>query len=170
MPDRLKTIYVPDACFASICDVSAEFLKKKGIRYLLVDLDNTLVPYSPQELNDELVLWERHLRDAGITVMIVSNNRTYRVGRFAKMLGVEYVRSAKKPHGQGISEAMRLMGAKPGETALAGDQVRTDIKGAKHHGLYAIFITPVKLGNPFLKIRHKMERHVLKFCKERYDE
>lgn len=170
MSNRLKTIYVPDACFASICDVSAEFLKSKGIRYLLVDLDNTLVPYSPQVLSDELAQWGKKLREAGITVMIVSNNRTYRVGRFAKMMDIGYIRSAKKPHGPGISEAMRLLEAKPEETALAGDQIRTDIRGAKHHGLYAIFINPVKLGNPFLKIRHNMERHVLKFCKERYDE
>ena len=37
--------FLPDFMFEKFDDVTPEFLKDKNIRYLLIDIDNTLAPY-----------------------------------------------------------------------------------------------------------------------------
>lgn len=164
---KLKKLLVPDAHFISVCDISPDYLRERGIRFLLADLDNTLVPYDPQELTDELVLWKQSLDEAGIGLMIVSNNRTWRVERFAGLLGVDWIMRAKKPRGPGIDEAVQRLGATAENTATVGDQIRTDIIGGHIRGMRALYVEPIKNDNLLRKVRYMLAKPIVKQCKER---
>ena len=138
---------VPDRVLTSYREVTAERLEDLGIKLLLCDLDYTLAPRRVREPDGELRRWLEELRERGITVMILSNNRSpARVERFCRSLGIRYVGHAGKPSRRGYREAMTLAGTAPEETAMLGDKLLTDILGARRSGVTALMVEP--LGGP----------------------
>ncbi len=114
---------------------------------LLCDLDYTLAPRSMAEPDGTLHTWLEGCREAGITVMILSNNRSSRrVETFCSQLGIRYVGHAGKPKTRGYREAMAIAGASREETAMVGDKLLTDVLGARRSGVLALMVEP--LGGP----------------------
>lgn len=127
--------------------VTPDFLRKRNIRLLLCDLDYTLAPRSVSEPDAALRCWLEELKAAGITVMILSNNRSSRrVETFCRTLGIHYVGHAGKPSPRGYRAAMEQAGAAPEHTAMLGDKLLTDILGANRSGVLALMVEP--LGGP----------------------
>ncbi len=135
---------VPDRMLGCYRDLTPALLKLHGIRYLLCDIDNTLVTYDDPVPTEALSQWLFMLYKNGITVGFVSNNNKERVDRFNKEL--EYVAYAKagKPFTKKLKQAMADMGAEAGNTALLGDQLLTDAAAGKTAGLYTIIVPPIK--------------------------
>ena len=159
---------IPDYSFRSICDVSPEFLKSRGIRLLLLDLDNTIAPYGTVVPPEDIAAWAEKIKENGITLFIITNNRgSKRVGSLAEAFGVDYIMKARKPMISGISRALEQLGAKPGETALAGDQVYTDILAANCAGLMSIIVEPIKIRNPMLNLRYWLEAPFRAMCRNK---
>ena len=104
-------------------------LYEEGLRGIVFDIDNTLVPPDApaDERSRELV---RRLRALGFRICLVSNNRGPRVQSFAEELGLPFVAKALKPRRYGYRRAMRIMRTRPEETVSVGDQLFTDIWGA----------------------------------------
>jgi HAD superfamily phosphatase (TIGR01668 family) len=128
----------------SVADVTPEFLAGRGIRAIILDLDNTLVPWHGREVAPEIAEWIVAMHEAGIQLCIVSN--THRPGRLkelAGVLGVQWVPSGGKPRRRGFLRAMEAMGATADETAVIGDQVMTDIWGGNRCGLLTILVDPL---------------------------
>ena len=133
----------PDYVFDSYREITPELLRDLGIRLLLSDLDYTLAPKSVPEPDDALLDWVGRLRQAGVTLMILSNNRSSaRVERFCSGLGISYVGHAGKPARRGFEEAMRRHGASAGETAMLGDKLLTDALGASRSGITMLMVEP----------------------------
>lgn len=154
----MKFILAPEYSFNKLTEVTPEFLNKNGITLLLLDLDNTIAPYGQTAPGREVVRWAEACREKGITLFIVSNNRSSeRAGSFARALGIEFVYRAKKPSGRGIARALELTGKSRGETALAGDQIFTDVLAAGRSGITSIMVEPISLKNPLLAIRYFFE-------------
>ena len=127
--------------------VTPDLLARRGISLLLCDLDYTLAPRSVPEPDAALRRWLAGLQNAGITVMILSNNRSSRrVETFCSSLGIRYVGHAGKPSSRGYREAMAQAGAAPEQTAMLGDKLLTDILGANRSGVLAVMVEP--LGGP----------------------
>ncbi len=127
--------------------VTPDLLARRGISLLLCDLDYTLAPRSVPEPDAALRRWLAGLQNAGITVMILSNNRSSRrVETFCATLGIRYVGHAGKPSTRGYREAMEQAGAAPKQTAMLGDKLLTDILGANRSGVLAVMVEP--LGGP----------------------
>ena len=123
--------------------VTPAFLRALGIKLLLADLDYTLAPKRQVEPDEGLRAWVDGLRRGGVTLAILSNNRSSRrVERFCAALGVSYVSHAGKPSVRGFQEAMRRHGAEAGETAMLGDKLLTDTLGAKRCGLCMLMVEP----------------------------
>ena len=138
---------IPDQIFDRYTDITAPMLCAKGVKLLLCDLDYTLAPRSVTTPDDTLRQWLDELRNAGITVMILSNNRSgERVNTFCKTLGIPYVGHAGKPGRRGYCEAMAKAGVTVSETAMLGDKLLTDVLGAKRSGILALMVEP--LGGP----------------------
>ena len=138
---------VPDRLFRQYSDVTPELLARLGIRLLLCDLDYTLAPRSVARPDEALRVWLAGCAQAGVTVMILSNNRSpARVEAFCSELGIRYVGHAGKPSRRGYQEAMALAGVPPERTAMLGDKLLTDVLGAKRSGVLALMVEP--LGGP----------------------
>jgi HAD superfamily phosphatase (TIGR01668 family) len=142
MPDWW-TKWMPDEYVASIYDIDLDKLRAQGRRLLLCDLDNTLVPWNHPDPPDALPDWLRSAWQAGFDVCIVSNNRGPRVTEFSRRSGLPAIADAGKPRRRGFMLAMRTFGAEPEETVMVGDQLFTDILGAKRCGVYAILVVPL---------------------------
>ncbi len=143
----------------TIFDLEPKKLATYGVRLLLADLDNTLVPYGVPEPDERLRQWTRELSAHGITLFILSNNRgPHRVRIFAEALGVPYIGHAGKPRPHSFHRAMEHTGCKPEETAIVGDQIFTDVCGGNRAGITTILVSPIKLaGNPGRYLRYGVE-------------
>jgi HAD superfamily phosphatase (TIGR01668 family) len=142
MPDWW-TSWMPDEYVASIYEIDLDRLRAQGKRLLLCDLDNTLVPWNHPDPPDALADWLRTARRAGFDVCIVSNNRGPRVEGFSRRSGLPAIAEAGKPRRRGFERAMRRFGCGPQETVMVGDQLFTDIRGAKRCGIYTILVLPL---------------------------
>ena len=140
----MSFLLFPDLLFDRFDELTPAYLKEKGVKLLLCDLDNTLALHETPRPTDAVRAWVKSLTDAGIGVMIVSNNRSpARVEAYCHDLGIPYVGHAGKPKRGKMLEAMRRFGAKPEETALLGDQIFTDVLGARRCGFQSFCIEPI---------------------------
>lgn len=133
----------PDYIFDDYAAVTPELLRSLGVKLLLADLDYTLAPKRQSEPDDALRAWVESLRALGVTLTILSNNRSsVRVERFCGGLGIDYVGRAGKPSTRGFAEAMRKNGVAAPETAMLGDKLLTDTLGAKRSGMIMLMVEP----------------------------
>ena len=134
---------IPDYVFRDYTAVTPDFLRSLGVRLLLADLDYTLAPKRQPEPDAALLRWVESLRDGGVTLEIVSNNRSpARVERFCRGLGIGYTGHAGKPSTRGYRAAMRKHGASAAETAMLGDKLLTDTLGAERSGVTMLMVEP----------------------------
>lgn len=126
------TVFHADKKFERFEDVTPELLKKEKVKLLLCDLDNTLRLHSEKEPADELADWVSDLKNAGIKIVIISNNgRKKMMQRFCEPLGIDCVWWAKKPVSTKLTETMKKLKIKPEETVMLGDKWSTDVLAAK---------------------------------------
>ena len=155
----------PGRLFMDYRAITAEYLKNKGIRLLLCDLDYTLAPRCVKEPDETVHHWIASLHEAGITVMIVSNNRNpARVQRFCAHLGIPYEGHDGKPGTRGIRHAMARVGATESETAMLGDKLLTDMLAANLAGVLGLMVEP--LGGavtPWQKVLHALQAPFKRF-------
>ena len=143
----------------SIYDISVESLARRGIKLLLADLDNTLVPYGEPLPDQTIVNWRDELYAYGISLFVLSNNRKESRPRvFSEALEVPYIGHAAKPWKKSFLKAMEQMCVTPEQTALVGDQVFTDVLGGNRVGVTTILVKPIRLaGNPGRYLRYAVE-------------
>ncbi len=143
----------------SIFDIEPAALARRGIKLLLADLDNTLVPYGVPEPTSQVCAWSQALAREGITLFVLSNNRhPDRPERFSNALGVPFIGHAGKPKPGSFYRAMEQMGCTPAQTAIVGDQIFTDILGGSRAGVTTLLVEPIRLaGNPGRYLRYAAE-------------
>ena len=143
----------------SIYDISGEALARRGIKLLLADLDNTLVPYGVPLPDEKVINWRDELHAYGITLFILSNNRhEHRPRIFAEGLDVPYIGHAAKPYKKSFLRAMEEMRVTKEQTAIIGDQIFTDVLGGNRAGISTILVKPIRLaGNPGRYLRYAVE-------------
>jgi len=127
-------------------------LKKKNIKGILLDLDNTIIRRDADGFTPEVAEWFSGLRGEGFKMGIVSNNSRKRVEAVAGSMSLPAVHRAVKPYIGSFRRALKMLGTSAGETALVGDQIFTDILGGNLTGLYTILVVPMK-GREFLGTR-----------------
>lgn len=138
---------IPDRLYDRYDCVTPQMLRQWGVQLLLCDLDYTLAPRSVSRPDGKLRAWLEGCKGEGVTVMILSNNRSpVRVETFCRDLGIRYVGHAGKPSTRGYREAMALAGVDEKHTAMLGDKLLTDVLGAKRSGVLALMVEP--LGGP----------------------
>ena len=126
------TVFHADKKFERFEDVTPELLKEAKVKLLLCDLDNTLRLHSEKEPADELADWVSDLKDAGVKIVIISNNgRKKMMQKFCEPLGIDCVWWAKKPVSTKLTAKMEELNIKPSETVMLGDKWSTDVLAAK---------------------------------------
>lgn len=154
-----KNPFIPDILLDSVYEISPEFLTARGIRAVVLDIDNTLVTYGIPEPTEEVLTWIRSLLDSGIFIAIASNNSRERVERFSKTLSAFVIYRSRKPSPRAVLAACRHFGTTPAQTAVIGDQIFTDILCARRAGAFAILVKPLPYKeNFFFKCKRLMEK------------
>ena len=151
----------------TVMDLSPQLLQQRGIALLMLDFDNTIVPYTTDVPTAEMTAWLDRMKQTDITVCIVSNSHKQRVPHFSQQYHVPCVTHAAKPGTRGIREAMARYGAAPQQTALVGDQIYTDVLGAKRAGITAIAVRSIHNHTVWLKLRHLLELPFLAMARKR---
>ena len=155
--------FFPDKYLDSAFVVNYEKLYQEGYRGILFDIDNTLVPHGAPADERAIQLF-KELRDIGFSCCLVSNNKKKRVAPFASLVGAENIELAAKPSRRGYERAMERLGTNPGNTVFIGDQLFTDIWGAKNAGLRNILVKPIHPKEEIqIVLKRYLERIVLHF-------
>jgi hypothetical protein len=141
----ILSLITPDRAVASVADLDPVILLGGGIRGIILDLDNTIVPWGEAAPPTFVREWVRRVRAGGLRGCIVSNNSRGWVAQVGEILGLPVVGWALKPLPFGFLRAMALMGTRPRETALIGDQLFTDILGGKLIGVRTILVEPLSV-------------------------
>lgn len=137
----LETFY-PHSEVDSAYEINYEALYEKGYGGIIYDIDNTLVPHGAPADERAVALFER-LRHIGYDTVLLSNNKEPRVKMLADEVKSRYIYKAGKPGRKGYERAMELMGTDAGNTLFVGDQLFTDVWGAKKVGIYTFLVKPI---------------------------
>ena len=153
----------PDLYLNSVIDINATLLKKNKLEALILDVDNTLIDYY-KNLIDGAEDWCENLKSEGIKCIILSNsNKIEKVETVAKKLGIKYVMFAKKPLKSGFKKALEKLEMKPEQVAVVGDQIFTDVVGAKRMKMFSILVKQVGEKDIFItKVKRPIENAIIK--------
>lgn len=158
-----KRLFTPDLYLSTVQAIDFEALRARGIRALLVDLDNTLLPRDTNVVTDEAKAWAETLRGAGFAVCLVSNNWHERVHAVASELGFGMVDKALKPLPFAFRRGLGLLGVSADETAVVGDQLFTDVLGGNALGMFTVLVRPLSSTDlPHTLLLRKLEALVLR--------
>ena len=142
----------------SVTQLNPELLQKMNIRLLMLDFDNTIVPYTTNVPTDEMENWLKTMLSSDIQLCVVSNSKRDRVKIFCGKYGLDCITHAKKPFSKGIRECLGKYGIPAENCALAGDQIYTDTLGANGSGVKSILVKAIDNHNFWLKARHVLEK------------
>ena len=160
-----RTFY-PDDYVASTYVIKFEELYQKGYKGLIFDIDNTLVPHGFPADERAIQLFER-LRRIGFDTCLISNNQEPRVRPFAEQVNSKYVFDAHKPSTKNYKKAMQLMKTDEKTTSFIGDQLFTDVWGAKRTGIKSILVRPIHPKEEIqIVLKRYLERIVLHFYRK----
>ncbi len=148
----------PSWYVAAVHEVNLDHLHARGVRGLIIDLDNTLVPSDASEPTSPIRAWVVELRGRGFRACIVSNNFATRTRAIGQLLQLPVVARAAKPGPWAFRRAMTLMGTGPAETALIGDQLFTDILGGNLLGMQTVLVDPLSINEfPTTRLVRRVE-------------
>jgi uncharacterized protein len=152
----------PDLHVATVAHVDLAWLRERGVRGVLIDADDTLVPGDDGPVAPAALAWIEDLRAAGVRVAILSNGTWGRIAALGERLGVPAFAMAGKPFGFAFRRALETIGTTPQTTAMVGDQLFTDVLGARCAGLTSVLVAPLTPGrHPHTRVARRLERWVL---------
>ena len=150
--------FLPKRMTKSLTELTPEFLRENGIKLLMLDFDNTIVPYTTTVPTEEMENWLMKMNSLeDIQLCIVSNSHNDRVPKFCRERNIAVITHAKKPFPKGINECLAKYGVPAKEAALVGDQIYTDTLGANGAGVMSILVNAIDNHNFWLKARHVLE-------------
>ncbi|MBQ4325033.1 MAG: YqeG family HAD IIIA-type phosphatase [Clostridia bacterium] len=164
----MRKYLCPDYYFDTYREITPAFLLEVGIRYLILDIDNTLAPYEQPEPDEQILGWLAALDAVGIRAAFVSNNKAPRVELFNAKIGIPMFPEGKKPLRRGTVRAMEAMSAIPEQTATLGDQIFTDVWAGRRIGARTILVPPIKdKRDPFTRLKRLLERPIMRYYRKR---
>lgn len=161
--------FYPEDYVSSVYIVDFNKLKQDGYKAVLFDIDNTLVPHNAPA-DKRAMDFFGELKRLGYKTCMISNNREPRVKLFCEAVGGDYYEYlAKKPSSKAYLKACSTLGVSPEEAIFVGDQLFTDILGAKNTGIRNIMVMPILKWKepPQIVLKRFLEAFVLFFYKIR---
>ncbi len=159
--------FLPALLIQKLTDLTPEYLQSKGVRLLMLDFDNTIVPYTTDVPTDEMRQWLMQMQQSPVDLCIVSNSKNERVPRFCRAYGLDCITHAGKPFPGGIRRCLEKYGLPPKDCALAGDQIFTDTLGANGAGVMPILVEAIDNHNIWLRLRHIAELPFIYIARKR---
>lgn len=148
-------LLTPDYYEDNIFNINLKKLRQDGIRLILTDIDNTIVPYGLEKPTKTILDWFKNVKDLGFDVCFLSNNNAERVDLFNKELGYYAIHKANKPLPFSYNKCVKMYNANKNEVVFIGDQLFTDVLGAKLAGLKCILVKPIRMDEEDFQIQFK---------------
>ena len=149
--------FFPTLMTESLTNLTPRFLQRIGVRLLMMDFDNTIVPYTTNIPTEKMEAWLRMMVQSDIQLCVVSNSKRDRVRVFCGKYGIPVITHAKKPGTRGIEECLAKFGVDRKNAAIVGDQIFTDTLGGNRAGVATILVRAIDNHNIWLKLRHVAE-------------
>ncbi|MFW5998194.1 MAG: YqeG family HAD IIIA-type phosphatase [bacterium] len=153
-------ILTPDEYYQNIFDINLSRLKKEGIKGIICDIDNTIVPYKKKIINEKIKEWFVETRQKNLKVCLLSNGLNNRIKYFSKKMDLPAVESAGfKPGKKVYEKAVNILNLNKKEIVVIGDQIFTDVLGGNRTGLKTILVNPISKDEfIFTKMVRKIEK------------
>ena len=158
---------IPDVILKRLTELTPELLSARGISFLMMDFDNTIVPYTTDVPTEPMRAWLEQMKSSNIRLCVVSNSKRPRVVTFCRTYGLDCITHARKPFQKGISECLTRFHLRPSQTAMVGAQIYTDVLGANCAGLTSILVSAIDNHTIWLKLRHVAELPFIAWGKRR---
>ena len=149
--------FLPAIITDALTDITPDILEEQGIRLLMLDFDNTIVPYTTSVPEALMEQWLLDMKQTDIQLCVVSNSKKDRVKIFCANYGIPCITHANKPFTKGIRECLAKFGIPAAEAAIVGDQIYTDTLGGNLAGITPILVKAIDNHNFWLKARHVLE-------------
>jgi len=149
--------FLPTVIVDSVTQLTPEYLQQQGIELLMLDFDNTIVPYTTSIPTEEMDRWLATMTGSQVRICVVSNSHKPRVKVFCEKYGIPCITHAKKPFSRGIRQCLAKFELAPEKCALAGDQIFTDTLGGNGCNVRTILVRAIHNHTIWLKIRHVAE-------------
>ena len=159
--------FLPKMITDSLTDITPQLLERRDIRLLMLDFDNTIVPYTTNTPTPEMEQWLKRMAASDTVICVVSNSKRDRVKKFCASYGIPCITHAKKPFTKGINECLETFHVPPEQAALVGDQIYTDTLGANTAGVQSILVKAIDNHNFWLKARHVLEKPFIYAARKR---
>ena len=155
--------YIPDIYSKSIYDIDYENLISRGIKCVLFDLDNTLLPPRINEVSKKLSDFIKQVKKENLHFIIYSNSSKKRVSRVAEKLNLEYMYWVRKPFRGKFDKIVKRYEYNQSEIAVVGDQLLTDVLFGNKVGITTILVNPLSINDKFFtKFNRRREAKIYK--------
>lgn len=142
--------------------IDLDALRSAGVKALLVDIDNTLLPRDTSVFAPEILAWTRSLSSAGLGAHLISNNWHGYIFAKAEQVGLPLVAKAMKPFPFGFCAAARALGLRTRDCAVIGDQLLTDVLGGNLVGATTVLVKPLSTTDlPHTLVLRRLERVIM---------
>lgn len=161
---KKKSKFIPYDCFETIYDIDYDKLIEENRKVIVFDLDNTIMPYHIKKPTEKIREFMQSLKEKGLNPILMSNNHRKRISTIGKFLGIDYIYDAKKPFKDGYKKVFRKFPDLLCENIICvGDQLITDVLGARRVDLDCILVRPILLSNEhwYTKINRMNERRIV---------
>ncbi|GLB46756.1 haloacid dehalogenase [Philodulcilactobacillus myokoensis] len=141
--------FKPTWMINSIYNISPNRLKQLGVKAVLSDLDNTIVPWNNKNATPQLINWLNQLKHEHIIFIIISNNKGKRIARVVQDLKLPFIGRALKPLPFGILRALKSFHLDKDNVIMVGDQLLTDIPAANFCHVRSVLVKPLVATDPW---------------------
>lgn len=166
--------FIPKDIVKSVSDIDFSLWAKDGYKAVIIDVDNTLIPYDDRSLKPWHQTLKASLLDHGFKVILLSNNHPENIAQFAKDIGFDVIPRATKPLNRGFKKALKILNVDSRDVLVIGDQLMTDVYGASRMRLSSILVKPIKKKSEkwytqgFRFIENRMKKRLMKYYPDVY--
>ena len=150
--------FLPDLLTDRLTDLTSQLLRKRNIRLVMLDFDNTIVPYTTNTPTEEMERWLKQMAASEFVLCVVSNSHNDRVKIFCEKYGIDCITHARKPFPDGIRRCLARYQINPQNALMVGDQIYTDTLGGNLCGVQTLLVKAIHNHNFWLKARHVLEK------------
>jgi len=131
----------------SILKLTSQLVSHYQLKGLVLDVDETLVPFRASQVSEELLPWVHDIRQVANLWLVSNNISEARIQRIGQTLGVPYIAGAGKPSRRKLRRAVEAMNLPPEQVGMVGDRLFTDVLAGNRLGMFTILVEPMVAPN-----------------------